>query len=226
MAPRTYDLVIFDCDGVIVDSELMSAGVVMQLMADDGMGISMETFRQDFLGRSFASASEQCRKRFGKPLAESFLPRYKSRLLAEMQDNLQPIAGIADVLANMSCPFCLASSSSPERIKVSLAAAGVARFFEGRCFSSAQVTNGKPAPDLFLFAAETMGMEAARSLVIEDSEMGVRAARAAGAGVWHFLGGAHLDGQGFLPGDVTADREVRDANALRQGFAELGLCRI
>lgn len=226
MAPQTYDLVIFDCDGVIVDSELMSAAVLMQLMADDGMGISMETFRQDFLGRSFASASAQCRKRFGKPLADSFLPRYKSRLLAEMRDKLQPIAGIADVLANMSCPFCLASSSSPERIKVSLEATGVARFFEGRCFSSVQVANGKPAPDLFLFAAEQMGLCAARSLVVEDSEMGVRAARAAGAGVWHFLGGSHLNGRGFLPGDVSADREVSDTGVLRQGLAELGLCRI
>ena len=80
MTPPAYDLVIFDCDGVIVDSEVMSSSVLMQLLQDDGMAITPEIFRQDFLGRSFASASEQCRKRFGQPLAESWR---KSRQIAE-----------------------------------------------------------------------------------------------------------------------------------------------
>lgn len=226
MTTPSYDLVIFDCDGVIVDSEVMSSELVMEMMEDDGMAITIEIFRQDFLGRSFASASEQCLKRFGKPLAENFLPRYKSQLLARMRESLEPIPGIAEVLGNMSCPFCLASSSSPERIKVSLEAAGVAQFFDGRAFSSAQVKHGKPAPDLFQFAASVMGADVTRSLVIEDSEMGVRAARAAGAGVWHFLGGSHLNGTGLLPADVSADREIKDTAELRRGFVEFGLCRI
>ena len=196
----------------------------MKLMEDDGMAISMSIFRQDFLGRSFPSASERCKERFGKPLADDFLPRYKVTLLDRMRQSLEPIAGISDVLASMDCPFCLASSSSPERIKVSLEAAGVASFFKGRAYSSAQVKNGKPAPDLFLFAAENMGVHPSRSLVIEDSEMGVRAARAAGAGIWHFLGGSHLNGEGYLPADVKADREVKNTAELRQFFSEFGLC--
>ena len=190
------------------------------------MAISMDVFRQDFLGRSFSAASDQCSARFGRPLADDFLPRYRTQLTALMQENLQPIAGIADVLSNMNVPFCLASSSSPERIKVSLKAAGVDQYFEGRAYSSAQVEHGKPAPDLFLFAANAMGVPAARSLVIEDSEMGVRAARSAGAGVWHFLGGSHLNGETYLPPDVSADREVRDGMELRSFLAACGLCRV
>lgn len=223
LRPRYLDLVIFDCDGVLVDSEMLSAGVLMGMMAEVGLPITPEIFRADFLGRSFGAAAARAEQRFGRPLPDGFQSRYRERLLAKMADELKPMPGVVDLLVRLRTSYCLATSSSPERLKLSLSVTGLAPFFEGRSFTASEVERGKPAPDLFLHAARLMGVEPARCIVIEDSEMGVRAALAAGMAAWHFTGGAHVKAGYRLPADVLPDRSIASMVELGVALCELGL---
>ena len=217
--------VIFDCDGVLVDSEMLSAGVLMGMMAEIGLPISDEIFRTDFLGRSFASAAARAELRFGRPMPDDFQLRYRDRLLNRMREDLLAMPDVMVVLDNMTAPYWLATSSSPQRLDVSLHVTGLAPFFAGRCSTASEVARGKPWPDLFLYAAEKMGADPDQCLVVEDSEMGVRAAAAAGTAVWHFAGGAHVRNGYRLPSDVVPDRTISGMAELHSAFAELGLCR-
>lgn len=211
-------LIIFDCDGVLVDSEMLSASVLMGMMAEVGLPITPEIFRRDFLGRSFASAAKRTEERFGRPMPDDFQLQYRERLLARMSEELQPMGGVRALLDKLRNPYCLATSSSPPRLELSLRVTGLAPYFQGRAFTASEVKNGKPAPDLCLYAAAKMGVAPEACLVIEDSEMGVRAARAAGMKVWHFTGGAHVK-QGYrLPGDLLPDRVVADMAELSRAL--------
>jgi HAD superfamily hydrolase (TIGR01509 family) len=216
--------VIFDCDGVLVDSEGLSAGVLMGMMAEIGLPITDEIFRTDFLGRSFASAAKRVLQRFGRPMPDDFQMSYRGRLLERMRRDLQPMAGVVSVLRDMCVPYCLATSSSPERLAVSMQFTGLAPFFEGRCSTASEVAHGKPAPDLLLLAAHRMGAQPQSCLVIEDSEMGVAAARAAGMRVWHFRGGVHVKMGYELPPGVTTDRSIDDMAELHRVFVQAGIC--
>jgi HAD superfamily hydrolase (TIGR01509 family) len=218
------DLVIFDCDGVLVDSEMLSASVLMAMMAEAGLPITPDIFRSDFLGRSFASAARRIEERFGRPMPEDFQLNYRKRLLSRMALELKPMAGVEAVLKSMHKPFCLATSSSPPRLELSLRVSGLAPYFNGRAYTASLVENGKPAPDLCLYAAERMGVAPERCLVIEDSEMGVRAALAAEMEVWHFAGGAHIKAGYRLPAGLSVARVTHDMIELGQSFAERGLC--
>lgn len=217
---RHVRLVIFDCDGVLVDSEMLSAGVLMGMMEEVGLPITPDIFRADFLGRSFASAAARVKERFGRPLPEGFQAGYRERLFARMRQELQPMEGVFDVLSSLEFPFCLATSSSPERLAITLEVTGLGRFFEGRCFTASEVAHGKPAPDLFLHAAARMGVPPSECLVLEDSEMGVQAGRAAGMTVWHFTGGAHFSGGYALPSDILPDRVISGMAEFRRALAE------
>lgn len=216
-------LVIFDCDGVLVDSEMLSAGVLMRTMEEAGFPLSEEAFRSDFLGRSFAAAAGRVRERFGRPLPEDFESRYRDRLFAALEAELRPMAGVVEVLEALRVPFCLATSSSPRRLALTLKTTGLAPHFEGRSFTASEVPRGKPAPDLFLHAAARMGVAPERCLVIEDSELGVRAGLAAGMAVWHFAGGCHVRAGYALPEDVAPQRVVPGMAALGRAFRQLGL---
>ena len=222
--PRTYDLVIFDCDGVLVDSEMLSARVLMGMMAEVGLPITPEIFRSDFLGRSFAAAAARAEERFQAKLPDGFQLKYRQQLLACMQAELKPMAGIRDLLATMTVPFCLATSSSPQRLALSLQIAGLSDFFTGRAYTASEVEHGKPAPDLCFYAATRMQADVSRCLVIEDSEMGVRAALAANMQVWHFAGGAHIKAGYRLPDGVAASRVITDMAELQLAFRENALC--
>ena len=217
-------LVIFDCDGVLVDSEMLSAGILKTMMAEIGLPITDEIFRQDFLGRSFANAAIQVGQRFGCSLPADFQLRYRDRLLKRMETKLKPMLGMAEVLSSMRVPICLATGSSPERLAVSLRTTNLERFFAGRCFTTSQVELGKPAPDVFFLAMQNMGNKPENCLVLEDSEMGIRAGLASGAQVWHFAGGAHIKAGYHLPPGVTPHRSIDDCVALHSAFLELGLC--
>ena len=221
-APFTH--VIFDCDGVLVDSEGLSAAVLMGMMAEIGLPITPEIFRTDFLGRSFANAAARVLTRFGRPMPDDFQTHYRSRLLDRMRADLQPMAGIIPVLQSMAVPFSLATSSSPQRLAVSLEVTGLEPFFRGRCSTASEVTNGKPAPDLFLLAAERMAADPTRCLVIEDSEMGILAAQAAGMQVWHFKGGVHIKAGYELPPGVEPNRRIADMAELLAAFTRAGIC--
>ncbi len=220
---REIDLVIFDCDGVLVDSEMLSAGVLMQMMREIGLPITAEIFRTDFLGRSFSSASERVERRMGKTFPPGFNLQYRARLLARMKGNLHPMPGVRALLEKTRVPYCMATSSSAPRLAVSMAETGLGAFFEDRMFTAEMVKHGKPAPDLMLHAASQMRARPQACLVIEDSEMGVRAASAAGMQVWHFAGGSHVKAGYTLPADVLPHRVIDSMSALHEAFIEIGI---
>ncbi len=217
--------VIFDCDGVLVDSEMLSASVLMTMMDEIGLPITEDILREDFLGRSFANAAARAELRFGRPMPEGFQLRYRDRLLARMRQGLKPMPGVAAVLENMTAPYCLATSSSPQRLAVSLEVTGLASYFAGRCSTASEVAHGKPEPDLFFHAAGKMAALPEHCLVLEDSEMGLRAARAAGMTAWRFTGGAHIRPGDTLPEDATPHRNIASMAELQSAFSELGLCQ-
>ena len=216
--------VIFDCDGVLVDSEMLSAGVLMGMIKNLGLPMTDEIFRNDFLGRSFASAAARYKTRIGRDLPEDFQLQYRTRLLTEMRDHLKPMPGVENVLASLRAPCWLATSSSPQRLALSMEVTGLQKYFAARCSTASEVKHGKPAPDLLLLAARRLKADPAHCLVIEDSEMGVRAAQTAGMTVWHFAGGSHIKAGYHLPDDVEPDRTIVAMQQLGRALAEIGLC--
>ena len=192
------DLVIFDCDGVLIDSEMISAAVLVELAAEAGVVFDAAHVRETFLGRSFPAVAQSIRESFGIPLPPDFEARYRARLLDRFEAELRPTEGVVELLGRLAVPACVATSSSPPRAARSLAIAGLDRFLP-RVFTASLVPRGKPAPDLFLHAAAAMGAAPERCLVIEDSRPGLLAARAAGMEVAFFMGASHLRdvGAGF-----------------------------
>ncbi|QIG94348.1 HAD family hydrolase [Bradyrhizobium sp. 6(2017)] len=204
--PET-DLVIFDCDGVLVDSEGLSCRCLAEAMVQAGIAMSTERALELFLGRSSAAVIEYA-EAAGRPLPAAFLPDLAVQVRETFRSQLKPIAGVAAVLTDLRLPSCVASSSDLERVKFSLELTDLAASFGPRLYTSQMVKHGKPAPDLFLHAASAMGAEPRRTLVIEDSVSGVTAAKAAGMKVWGFVGGAHYrlaDGSALLR-QAGADR--------------------
>jgi HAD superfamily hydrolase (TIGR01509 family) len=205
--PPKPDLVIFDCDGVLVDSEMLSCQCLCELLGEYGIELSVEQVLQLFLGQSATAVRHYCRQR-GHPVPETFLADLKSRVQESFRRSLQPIPGVGAVLSSLQMPFCVASSSDLDRVALSLALTGLAPHFGSRLYSSQLVERGKPAPDLFLHAAAQMRTDPMRTLVIEDSVSGVSAAKAAGMTAWAFIGGSHYrsrDGRSMLY-DAGADR--------------------
>jgi HAD superfamily hydrolase (TIGR01509 family) len=220
----SFDLVIFDCDGVLVDSELLSARVLMSQLKELGIDLSLQQFRTEFLGRSFASAAMQLKARTGLDLPEHFARDYFIRLNRLFATDLKPMQGVEQVLKALKVQHCVASGSIPPRLDFSLKVCGLDTHFGSHVYSAALVKNAKPAPDLFLHAAAAHAVVPSRCLVLEDSEMGVRAARAAGMTVWHFAGGSHVKAGQVLPPDLPVDRVVHDMAEILRLFREAGLC--
>ncbi|PZQ95976.1 MAG: hydrolase [Cereibacter sphaeroides] len=195
------DLVIFDCDGVLIDSEVISARMLIAELKSYGVEMDMGFVSRHFLGRSYPVVLQEVRTRWGVALPAQFEADYRARLLAAFERDLKLMSGVTDVIGQLARPYCLATSSSPERLRRSLELTGLMPLFSGRCFTASEVAQGKPAPDLFLHVASRMGAEPARCLVIEDSLNGVRAGLAAGMEVWRFTGGSHLVGLDLTPPD-------------------------
>jgi HAD superfamily hydrolase (TIGR01509 family) len=185
------DLIIFDCDGVLVDSEIVSFEAEAEMFAEIGIGLTAHDLLTRFLGTSSASMFAAIEQENGIKLPPAFAEQAARRTLEAFDRKLKPIPGVAELLANLPDRKCVASSSEPPRIRHSLSLAGILHHFEPHIFSATQVKRGKPAPDLFLLAAESMSVAPARCLVIEDSVAGVTAARAAGMAVLGFTGGSH-----------------------------------
>ena len=188
-------LVLFDCDGVLVDSEPVSLRLMLETLASAGLTLTPEEADVLFLGRSLASAREVLTRDFGLTLTDAALEEMRVALYAAFRAELQPIAHVAETIDALPCACCVASSSQPERIELSLEVTGLWPRFRGRAFSATMVRNGKPAPDLFLLAARTLGHDPADCLVVEDSPAGIAAAQAAGMRVAAFTGGSHAQSQ-------------------------------
>ncbi len=191
MTGSPIKLVIFDCDGVLVDSEPLSVSVLLRMLADAGVMLGEEAAYEAFLGRSLASVCDILRREHGVAVSDAALARMRGELNAAICEQLQPILGIRQTLARLDKPVCVASSSQVERIRLSLDVTGLTSFFHDRVFSATMVAHGKPAPDLFLYAARQMHADPEGCIVIEDSPAGVCAALDAGMRVLAFAGGSH-----------------------------------
>ncbi|MEZ4278899.1 MAG: HAD family hydrolase [Myxococcota bacterium] len=193
LSPTGFELVIFDCDGVLVDSEAIACRVEAELLTAAGFPHAFEDVRRDYLGRSSDTILRMIEERFGRRLPDDMKARSQAVVLEAFERELRPIEGVEQAIAALAGPRCVASSSDPARIRRSLELTGLLAFFDPHLFSAAMVASGKPAPDLFLLAAREMGAEPEGCVVIEDSVPGVIAGRAAGMRVLGFHGGGHCD---------------------------------
>lgn len=216
------ELVIFDCDGVLIDSEAISANMLIAELRGYGVEMDLAFVSRHFLGRSYPTVLREVRESFGVVLPERFEADYRKRLLAAFERDLRINPGVLETIGRLSCPFCLATSSSPERVRMSLELVGLSGVFGDRVYTASRVAHGKPAPDLFLFAANAMGTEPQNCLVIEDSLNGVQAGLAAGMEVWRYMGGSHLRGVAATEAEaVRAHRLFDDFSQFFDGFPEL-----
>ncbi|KUN26677.1 hydrolase [Streptomyces antibioticus] len=185
-----YDLVIFDNDGVLVDSEPISNRLLAAYLTELGHPTSYEDSIRDYMGSAMHRIHDLVLERTGERLPDEFDDVFHRRVFDAFERELKPVGGAVDVLerlAGAGVPYCVASSGSHERIRVGHRTTGLDRWFEeSRVFSSQDVGRGKPAPDLFLYAAQRMGVAPGRCVVVEDSPLGVQAAVAAGMDVYGF----------------------------------------
>jgi HAD superfamily hydrolase (TIGR01509 family) len=180
-------LVIFDCDGVLVDSEPLSNRALSEALDAIGLPLSVERTTAEFKGRSWASCEARIAELIGRPAPAQLRVDYEARRDAAFRRALRPVAGVEAALDSLDgIPTCVASSGDHDKMRLTLGLTGLLARFEGRIFSATQVATGKPAPDLFLLAAGSMGFEPADCVVVEDSAVGVAAARAAGMRVLGF----------------------------------------
>lgn len=215
-------LVIFDCDGVLIDSEVISASMLIAELKTYGVQIDLEFVSRQFLGRSYPVVIKEVRETFGITLPDHFEADYRARLLARFETDLKIMPGIVATLDALGVPRCVATSSSPDRAAKSLQLVGLTQKFGNHVFTASMVAHGKPAPDLFLHTAAQMGVPAANCLVIEDSLNGVRAGLAAGMQVWRFTGGSHLRGLDMAsPPDATAHRQFDNFATFYDGYGAL-----
>jgi HAD superfamily hydrolase (TIGR01509 family) len=185
--------IIFDFDGVIADSEVLSNTVLAEIVTELGKPMTVEDSYRDFMGKRFHEVIAAVEQAVGRTLPASFAEHYQSRTLERFRRELAPIAGARKFIEDFAdVPRCIASSSSPDRLALCLEVLDMTELFEGRVFSASGVARGKPYPDIFLHAAEQIGVPAAACIVIEDSATGVVAGRAAGATVIGLLAAGHI----------------------------------
>ncbi|MFF9361466.1 HAD family hydrolase [Streptomyces griseoluteus] len=207
-----YDLILFDNDGVLVDSEPISNRHLAAYLTELGHPTTYDESIRDYMGSAMHRVHDIVRERTGERLPVDFDDVFHARVFAAFKEELRPVAGVEGVLEKLTAdgvPYCVASSGSHERIRVGHRVTGLDRWFDDdRIFSSQDVGRGKPAPDLFLYAAERMGVTPERCLVVEDSPLGVQAARAAGMDVYGFTA-------------MTPPEKLADATQLFCGMGEL-----
>ena len=213
---RPLELVIFDCDGVLVDSERLAVRIDVRVLAELGWMLTEQEVVERFMGRTHEYMVSEIEAFLGRPLApdweDPFHQLYRDAFAAE----LQPVEGVVEALDRITLPTCVASSGTHEKIRFTLGLTNLYDRFAGRIFSASEVARGKPAPDLFLHAAKRMGVDPAACAVVEDSRYGVEAARAAGMLALGFAGGLtaaeHLKGPGTIV--FTEMRELPSLLAL------------
>ncbi len=215
-------LVILDCDGVLVDSETISVGVLIDFVRKAGAEIEEEQAYRLFLGRSMAAVEDALRSEFELTLSDAQLDSIRAETFRRFRRELKPMPGIVEALPRLKALRCVASSSSPERIRLSLSLTGLLEKLEPHIYSASMVTRGKPAPDLFLHAAKGMGVRPEDCVVVEDSPAGIDAARRAGMRVFAFTGGSHA-GHAALAAEIDKlrpDRVFSDMRMLPDLVAE------
>ena len=174
------ELVVFDCDGVLVDSERLANRVLADLLTDIGLPTTVDESLATYMGLSMASAVERIEARLGGAVPPDFLERYRRSTFEAFDRELTAVDGIVEVIETLRWPSCVATSGDPDRVRRTLTLTGLHHHFDGRIFSAVEVPRGKPHPDLFLHAARCVGADPAGCVVVEDSPFGVQAAVAAG----------------------------------------------
>ena len=200
---RPLGLVIFDCDGVLVDSERLAIRVDVQVLASLGWPMSEDEVVRRFVGKSDAHMQREIEEHLGRKLPHGWDHGFREMYLDTFRRELRPVDGIEEALGAIATPTCVASSGSHEKMKFTLGLTGLWSRFEGRIFSATEVAHGKPAPDLFLHAAARMGVAPAECAVVEDSRFGIEAARAAGMRAFGYAGGVTGADQLAGPGTVV-----------------------
>lgn len=204
------DMIIFDCDGVLVDSEAIYVDAELRFLERAGLAIDRVTYMRTFMGLApdewRARLSDHVPQQTGRHLPDGFFETLDAFVVEAFETALVPVAGVRSAVAGLSVARCVASSTSLERLSWKLERTELLDLFAPHIFSAEAVARGKPAPDLFLHAAATMGVDPLRCVVVEDSANGIRAGKAAGMAVIGFTGGGHcLDGHGALLAAAGAD---------------------
>ena len=181
-----YKCIIFDCDGVLIESESIAIGVLVDMANHLGANMNFEESLISLKGKAFNHCMELISKRINKPLPINFEADYRINTFEAFRENIQPIKGVKEVVENLTIPFCVASSGPENKIRLNLEITSLLPFFEGNIFSCYTIQKWKPEPDIFLWAADTMGFKPQECLVIEDSISGVRAAKTGGFDVFGY----------------------------------------
>lgn len=210
-----FSLVIFDCDGVLVDSEILSAEVEAQALAALGVAVTPNEVMQRFVGLTQEAMEARLEQDFGLKLPPDHAETTRQMLRAAYLARLEPIPGVRDLLLALPMPFCVASNSPPAKLGLGLSITNLFEIVYPNIFCAKLVAQGKPAPDLFLHAARTLGADPAATVVVEDSVVGITAAKAAGMTAIGFVGGLH-----HMPPSEEALREA-GADHIVQTMAEV-----
>jgi len=200
-----FKLIIFDCEGVLVDTEPTSNQIMADLVSEIGYSCTLEKAKYLFLGRSMSNCLEVIRQRLNIEPPEDFLDRYHAKLYECLEKNVEAIPGIEGALKEITIAKCVASSGSHEKMAITLGNTGLDKYFGRNIFSSLQVEKGKPNPDLFLFAANEMDVVPEDCLVIEDSTLGVLAAKRANMSVFGYSRAVNPKKLEEMGGDLVFD---------------------
>lgn len=209
--------VIFDCDGVLVDSETISNRILAEVLTAIGLPMTTEQSRGHFLGKAWTTNIQTIERLLGAPPPPELLVTYRTARDAAFADGLRAVPGIHQALERIDLPTCVASSGDHGKMRLTLGMTGLLDRFEGRIFSATEVAHGKPAPDLFLHAAARMGFDAETTVVVEDSPAGARAGRAAGMRVLAYAGPGGGDPSRLAREGGEVFDDMRDLPALLEG---------
>ncbi|HBL77637.1 MAG: hypothetical protein A2W90_03010 [Bacteroidetes bacterium GWF2_42_66] len=175
-----FKCIIFDCDGILVDSEAISGKVLVEMTASVGFNLDLEYAIENFSGVSLKSTIEYIQKNAVTAFPADFEEEFRRRTFEAFKTDLKPVKGVAELLERLTVPYCTASSGPPEKLRLSLTTTGLIPKFENRIFSSYDIGSWKPNPEIFLYAAKEMGFQPNECAVVEDSIAGIKAARAGG----------------------------------------------
>ena len=216
-------LIIFDCDGVLVDSEILSKRVLLSMLGDLGVNLSDDYYYTHFLGYNFEHVTAKVLADFSVILTNEFRQNYRQALVNVFSIELKKTTDLEWLLPQLNVSTCVATSGSPEKVKNSLNHTKLEEYFTGTVFTSSEVKHGKPAPDLFLHAAAKMGVSPENCLVIEDSETGIKAALAANMRVIRYAGASHMQNLNTSP--INSSASVNTIEHWKQLFElEPSLC--
>lgn len=222
IASSAWELAIFDCDGVLVDSEIITHRVMIDALGELGLDLGLEEALDLFMGNTLAETVAIIESRLGRALPENFFPDWRERLYRTLRDlPVQAVSGIVDVLDSLAYPACVVSNGPLRKMETTLGATGLLPRFHDRLYSPEQGLPGKPAPDMFLAAAMRFGVSPERAFVVEDSPKGVAGAVAAGMAVFGYAGGAHTDAAALERAGAVTFRDMRELPSLLVEHGEL-----